>query len=159
VQAALTGHLVITTLHANNAFDVIARFTHMEIDLYELTAALNCIVAQRLLRKLCQQCRRPVRHAQAEISAFGLDGHGIEDRVCFAGSGCEACFGTGYKGRTVAAEILELTPQLKQMIVERRPLEDIRAAARCCGLSSMREVALGKAFAGVTSLAEVVRVT
>jgi type II secretory ATPase GspE/PulE/Tfp pilus assembly ATPase PilB-like protein len=159
VQAALTGHLVITTLHANNAFDVIARFTHMEIDLYELTAALNCIVAQRLVRKLCLQCKSPVRHAHAEIAALGLEGHGLEDRVCFAGMGCEACFGTGYKGRTVAAEILELTPQLKQMIVERRPLEDIRAAAHGAGLHSMREVALAKAFAGVTSLAEIVRVT
>ncbi len=159
VQAALTGHLVITTLHANNAFDVIARFTHMQIDLYELTAALNCVVAQRLVRKLCPQCKGPVRHTADTVAALGLSGQRIEDRVCFDAPGCDACYGTGYKGRTVVAEILELAADLKQVIIERRPLADIRAAAQAAGMNSMREAALAKAFAGVTSLAEVVRVT
>lgn len=160
VQAALTGHLVITTLHANNAFDVIARFTHMQIDLYELTAALNCIVAQRLVRKLCPQCKTPVRYGVETLSPLELgDVKSTAERICYDAVGCDACYGTGYKGRTVVSEILELTPELKQMIIERRPMEEIRLSAQATGMSSMRDAALAKAYAGLTSLAEVVRVT
>lgn len=159
VQAALTGHLVFTTLHANNAFDVIARFTHMQIDLYELSAALSCVVAQRLLRKLCPECKRPVRHSREMLIKLGLEQCCTEDREYFVSQGCEACFGTGYKGRTVAAEVVELTPDLKQLIVDRRSIKEMHAMAANGGLRIMREAALAKAFAGVTSLAEVVRVT
>lgn len=159
IQAALTGHLVITTLHANNAFDVIARFTHMQIDLHELTAALNCVVAQRLLRKLCGKCSRARTYSPSEIASFNLDGAALEGRVWREGRGCDACFGTGYHGRTVAAEVLQLTEDLKRMIIERRPASEMREAARLSGMRSLREAALDKAAAGITSLAEVLRVT
>ena len=159
VQAALTGHLVFTTLHANNAFDVISRFTHMEIDLYELVAALNCIVAQRLLRRLCPACSRPRRYSPADIAALGFDDFSLASATWREPGGCEACFKTGYAGRTVAAEILMLTPEIKQMIVDRKPAEDMRAAALQNGLREMRQAALEKAQAGITSLPEVIRVT
>ncbi len=106
VQAALTGHLVFTTLHANNAFDVISRFTHMEIDLHELVAALNCIVAQRLLRRLCPACSRAHRYTIEEIEALGFDDFSLAAETWREPRGCDACFNTGYSGRTVAAEIL-----------------------------------------------------
>jgi len=159
VQAALTGHLVFTTLHANNAFDVISRFTHMEIDLHELVAALNCIVAQRLLRRLCPVCSRTRRYTFDEITALGFDDFSLAAETWHEPGGCESCFNTGYSGRTVAAEILMLTPEIKQMIVDRQPTEDMRMAALQNGLRDMRQAAFGKARAGVTSLPEVIRVT
>ena len=159
VQAALTGHLVFTTLHANNAFDVVSRFTHMEIDLHELVAALNCIVAQRLLRRLCPACSRSRRYAVEEVEALGFDDFSLAAEIWREPAGCESCFNTGYSGRTVAAEILMLTPEIKQMIVDRQPTEDMRMAALQNGLREMRQAALGKARAGTTSLSEVVRVT
>jgi type II secretory ATPase GspE/PulE/Tfp pilus assembly ATPase PilB-like protein len=159
VQAALTGHLVFTTVHANNAFDVISRFTHMEIDLHELVAALSCVVAQRLLRKLCPACSQPRTYHAGELEALGIDRFGLEREAWREANGCDACFNSGYLGRTVAAEILTLTPELKQMIVERRPSEEMRLTALQNGLREMREAALAKARQGVTSLQEVVRVT
>jgi type II secretory ATPase GspE/PulE/Tfp pilus assembly ATPase PilB-like protein len=159
VQAALTGHLVFTTVHANNAFDVISRFTHMEIDLHELVAALNCVVAQRLLRRLCPVCSRPRRYAASAIATFGFDDSALASETWHDAPGCESCFDAGYAGRTVAAEILTLTPEIKQMIVERRPAEEMRAAALQNGLREMRGAALAKARQGLTSLPEVARVT
>ncbi len=159
VQAALTGHLVFTTLHANNAFDVISRFTHMEIDLHELVAALNCIVAQRLLRRLCPICSRQRRYTVDEVEALGFDDFSLAAETWREPKGCESCFNTGYSGRTVTAEILMLTPEMKQMIVDRQPTEDMRMAALQNGLRDMRQAALDKARAGLTSLPEVVRVT
>jgi type II secretory ATPase GspE/PulE/Tfp pilus assembly ATPase PilB-like protein len=159
VQAALTGHFVFTTVHANNAFDVISRFTHMEIDLHELVAALNCVVAQRLLRRLCPVCARSRVYTPHEIAALGFDDYSLRAESWRDAAGCESCFGTGYSGRTVAAEVLTLTPELKQMIVERRPSEEMRVAALRNGLREMRHAALAKARQGLTSLAEVVRVT
>jgi type II secretory ATPase GspE/PulE/Tfp pilus assembly ATPase PilB-like protein len=158
LQAALTGHLVFTTVHANNAFDVISRFTHMEIDLHELVAALNCVVAQRLLRRLCPECSHPRLYGAEEIEALGLDPALARD-AWRGPAGCDACLNIGYQGRTVAAEVLSLTPELKQMIVERRPTEDLRAAAVSQGLRTMREAALAKARQSITSLEEVTRVT
>ena len=122
VQAALTGHLVFTTLHANNAFDVISRFTHMEIDLHELVAALNCIVAQRLLRRLCPVCSRPRTYTVDEIEALGLDDFSLAAETWREPKGCESCFNTGYSGRTVAAEILMMTPETQAD--DRRPAAD-----------------------------------
>ncbi len=159
VQAALTGHLVFTTVHANNAFDVISRFTHMEIDLHELVAALSCVVAQRLMRRLCPACSRLRIHGPEEIAALGLDDMALALEAWHESTGCEVCFNAGYSGRTVAAEILTLTPELKQMIVERRPAEEMRQAALKNGFREMREAALSKARQGLTSLQEVVRVT
>nr|WP_246741895.1 GspE/PulE family protein [Rhodomicrobium udaipurense] len=128
VQAALTGHFVFTTVHANNAIDVISRFTHMEIDLHELVAALSCVVAQRLLRRLCGCCSAPRAYAQRELAALGLNETSIASGAWCEAKGCDECDGMGYAGRTVAAEVLILTPELKQMIVERRATEDMRAS-------------------------------
>ncbi len=159
VQAALTGHLVYTTVHANNAFDVISRFTHMEIDLHELVAALSCVVAQRLLRRLCPACSRARALREDEIAALGFGSPALALETWHEAQGCEACFNAGYQGRTVAAEVLTLTPDLKQMIVERRPTEEMRLAATQNGMREMRDAALAKARQGVTSLQEVARVT
>ncbi len=159
VQAALTGHLVFTTVHANSAFDVISRFTHMEIDLHELVAALNCVVAQRLLRRLCPACSGSRVYTVNEITALGFDDFSMSVETWRDAVGCESCFGTGYSGRTVAAEVLTLTPELKQMIVERRPSEEMRSVALRNGLREMRQAALAKARQGLTSLPEVVRIT
>ncbi len=159
VQAALTGHLVFTTVHANNAFDVISRFTHMEIDLHELVAALSCVVAQRLLRKLCPVCSRPRKYRQDEVAELGFDVSALSLETWREARGCDACFNSGYLGRTVAAEILVMTPELRQMIVERRPVDEMRRFAAQLGVREMREAALAKARQGVTTLQEVVRVT
>ncbi len=159
VQAALTGHFVFTTVHANNVFDVISRFTHMEIDLHELVAALSCVVAQRLLRRLCPLCSRVRTYRREEILALGLDDAAFANQPWREAQGCEACFDAGYSGRSVTAEILTLTPEIKQMIVDRRPTEELRLAAIQNGLREMREAALAKARQGITSLQEVVRVT
>jgi type IV pilus assembly protein PilB len=159
VQAALTGHLVFTTVHANNAFDVISRFTHMEIDLHELVAALSCVVAQRLLRKLCPACSRPRKYREDEIAELGFENSGLAFETWREARGCDACFNAGYQGRTVAAEILVMTPELRQMIVERRPADEMRQFAAQLGVREMREAAVAKARHGVTTLQEVVRVT
>ena len=159
VQAALTGHFVFTTVHANNAFDVIARFTHMEIDLHELVAALSCVVAQRLLRRLCPHCARPRSFRAEEIAALGFSDPAPAHGTWYEARGCESCFNAGYLGRTVTAEVLMLTPEIKEMIVARRSAEEMRRAALNTGFREMREVALDKARQGITSLQEVVRVT
>ncbi len=159
VQAALTGHLVFTTVHANNAFDVISRFTHMEIDLHELVAALSCVVAQRLLRRLCPVCSRARTYTVDEILAMGFDDRSLAEETWREPKGCESCFNVGYQGRSVTAEVLILTPEIKQMIVDRRSTEEMRLLAVQNGLRDMREAALAKARQGLTSLPEVVRVT
>ncbi len=162
VQAALTGHLVVTTLHANNAFDVISRFTHMGLDLHELVAALNCVVAQRLVRRLCPACSIETRHSVEAVEALLYDGTLAQDlaqRSWRAPGGCEACSNTGYRGRLVAAEVLEVDNGLRELILERRPAAALRDYARKSGMTTLREAAIAKAQAGVTSLAEVARVT
>jgi type II secretory ATPase GspE/PulE/Tfp pilus assembly ATPase PilB-like protein len=159
VQAALTGHTVLTTVHANNAFDVIARFTHMEIDLFELVAALNCVSAQRLLRRLCPKCKTTKRYTSAELAALGFPEPGLSDVVWHDPVGCPACMNTGYSGRSVASEILTLTAELRQMIVDRKPIEDMRDLAMRTGMRNMRQTGVAKARAGLTSLREVARVT
>jgi type II secretory ATPase GspE/PulE/Tfp pilus assembly ATPase PilB-like protein len=159
VQAALTGHFVFTTVHANNAFDVISRFTHMEIDLHELVAALSCVVAQRLLRRLCPNCARPCVYEPEEIAALGFDDPVFARGTWYEARGCESCFNAGYLGRTVTAEILMLNPEIKDMIVARSSTEEMRRAALKTGFREMREAALDKARQGLTSLQEVVRIT
>jgi type II secretory ATPase GspE/PulE/Tfp pilus assembly ATPase PilB-like protein len=159
VQAALTGHFVFTTVHANNAFDVISRFTHMEIDLHELVAALTCVVAQRLLRRLCPRCARPRAYSPGEIAAMGFDDPALAHETWYEAQGCESCFNTGYLGRTVTAEILLLTPENKEMIVARKSTDEMRRLALKTGFKEMRDAALDKARQRITSLEEVVRVT
>ncbi len=156
VQAALTGHLVFTTVHANNVFDVLGRFTHMEVDPYSLIAALNGIVAQRLLRLVCPNCSEPVPmtpELQRLVGREGADGWQLR-----AGRGCGACRGTGYKGRKAVAEVLLLDDVLREMIVGREPVRRLKEAARAAGTRMLREVALDLARRGETTLEEVNRV-
>jgi len=159
VQSALTGHLVFTTVHANNAFDVIGRFVNMGIEPYNFVSSLNCILAQRLVRTICSACREEVRldRAQAEESALDYDQY--RDTALSQGRGCEHCHGTGYRGRQCITEFLDLTDEIKEMILERKPPSEIRKQAVYSGMTSLRQAALEKVRRGVTTLAEINRVT
>ena len=159
VQSALTGHLVLTTVHANSVFDVFGRFTHMGIDPYAFVSALNGIWAQRLIRLSCPHCAVRAVPGDDELARLGLtraDAAGFDLR---SGGGCGDCRGTGYKGRRAIAEILTLTDELREMVVEKRPIRQIKELAYSQGTRSLREAALQIARAGETTLAEVKRVT
>ncbi len=157
VQAALTGHLVFTTVHANNAFDVIGRFLHMGVEPYNFVSALNCIMAQRLVRKICEECRVPAFPTAEELELSGL--RADERRPFFAGRGCYQCHGTGFRGRTAVSELLSLTDRLRQLILDRRSASELKQAAREEGMVSVREDALENVFAGTTTLADINKVT
>jgi general secretion pathway protein E len=157
VQAALTGHLVFTTVHANNVFDVIGRFMHMGIDPHNLVAALNGVVAQRLVRLNCPQCSAPVTPDPALVAAADLgDSSGFG--FC-AGRGCTHCRGTGYRGRRAVAEVLRLDDELRELILARAPLRSVREAARRRGFRALREALIEHVAAGETTLEELNRVT
>lgn len=159
VQAALTGHLVFTTVHANNVFDVLGRFTHMEVDPYSFAAALNGIVAQRLVRLNCPHCSLPVTPLPTEIEASGLASDSVADFRFTAAKGCGQCRGTGYKGRTAIAEIMMLTDELREMIVAREPIRALKETARRGGTRFLRDAAIALVRDGRTSLEEINRVT
>ena len=159
VQSALTGHLVFTTVHANNAVDVVGRFSHMGMDVYSFVSALNCVMAQRLVRMVCERCKRV-----GTVSAELLEQSALEPRQCAAarwmeGAGCEHCNGTGYRGRAAITELLDLSPRIRQMILERRPAADLQSAALEEGMVTLRQSAVAKAMAGDTTLREINRVT
>jgi general secretion pathway protein E len=157
VQAALTGHLVLTTVHANNVFDVIGRFLHMGVDPYNLVSALNGIVAQRLLRLNCRHCAVSQTPDADMLADSGLDGvAGYDFRV---GTGCGQCRGTGYKGRRAIAELLVLDDELRELIVTRAPMRQLKDAARARGTRTLREAGLALVASGETSLTELNRVT
>ncbi|MDF0673392.1 MAG: ATPase, T2SS/T4P/T4SS family [Nitrospira sp.] len=159
IQSALTGHLVLTTVHANNVFDVIGRFASMGIDAYNFLAALNCVLAQRLVRILCPSCRTPVKVQQALIEESGLDYEQYKDTLFHEGKGCPQCHGTGYRGRKCITEFLDLTDEIKEMIHAERPLSEIRYRAVTDGMITLRQSALKKVLNGETSLREINRVT
>jgi type IV pilus assembly protein PilB len=161
VQSALTGHLVFTTVHANNVFDVIGRFLHMGVEPYNFVSALNCVMAQRLVRLLCDKCRRPTSPGAALLAESGLDPDLYGDQVFYdaAGAGCEDCGFTGFKGRTAVSELLDMSDRIRQMIVERRPAAELKQAAREEGMTFLRESALEKVFSGATTLREINKVT
>jgi type IV pilus assembly protein PilB len=158
VQSALTGHLVFTTVHANNAFDVIGRFTHMGLDAYSFVSALNCVMAQRLVRLICPHCRRDAKVDADLLELSGLGAH-LPPHSWQEGAGCEHCHHTGYRGRAAITEFLDLSPALRQMIVDRRPAAELQAAAVAEGMCTLRQSALAKARAGETTLQEINRVT
>ena len=158
VQAALTGHLVFTTVHANNVYDVLGRFLHMGVDAYSFAAALNGIVSQRLLRMNCTACRRPVAVDAAALQGLGLTDEQRQTARWQAGRGCEACRGTGYRGRRAVAEVLELDDAFKELIVAKAPLRQLKAQALSLGLRPLQTTALELALAGHTTLDEVLRV-
>jgi len=159
VQSALTGHLVLTTVHANNVFDVFGRFTHMGIDPYAFVSALNGIWAQRLIRLNCPRCAVPHVPSDADLARVNLQRSDTADYQFKQGAGCGDCRGTGYKGRRAIAEILTLTDEIREMVVEKRPIRHIKEAARKNGTRSLREAALDLVKRGETTLVEIKRVT
>lgn len=159
IQSALTGHLLLTTVHANNVFDVIGRFASMGIDAYNFLAALNCVLAQRLIRILCPSCRTPAKAQKTLIEESGLDYEQYKDTTFYEGTGCPKCHGTGYRGRKCITEFLNLTDEIKEMILADRPLSEIRYRAVTDGMITLRQSALKKVLNGETSLREINRVT
>ena len=157
VQAALTGHLVLTTVHANHAIDVIGRFLHMGSDPHNFVSALNCIVAQRLVRLLCVECRRPVPPDASEREALVAVSE-VPEQVFHPG-GCRQCDGAGFRGRTAVAEVLPLSPALREMILARRGGQEVREQAEREGMVSLRRNALEAVALGLTTVFEVNRVT
>ena len=159
IQSALTGHLVFTTVHANNVIDVIGRFLNMGVEPYNFVSSLNCVLAQRLVRMLCPVCKRAYRPSDDELIESGLRPDEHKGRVFYMSVGCDACNHTGYRGRTAIHELLDLTDNIREMIVERRPGSEVRRAADSEGLTSLRESALEKVFSGISTLHEINRVT
>jgi type IV pilus assembly protein PilB len=159
IQSALTGHLVFTTVHANNVVDVLGRFLNMGVEAYNFVSALNCILAQRLVRVICVHCKRRVRYDAETLDTSGLDPREWGNFLFSEGAGCIECAGTGYRGRTAIHELLELTDRIREMILEKRPSSEIRKAARESGMTFLRESALAKLRAGVTTLREINKVT
>ena len=159
VQSALTGHLVFTTLHANNVFDVIGRFIHMGVEPYNFVSALNCVMAQRLLRLACAHCVRHAPASEALLRASGLEPASYTGRAFPEAVGCSACGETGFHGRTAVAELLDVTDAIRQLILERRSASEIRQAATELGMTLLRESALAKVLSGATTLAEINKVT
>jgi general secretion pathway protein E len=159
VQSALTGHLVLTTVHANNVFDVFGRFTHMGIDPYAFVSALNGIWAQRLIRMNCPHCATPYEPDQAELASAHLHPEEVSDYLFMRGKGCGDCRGTGYKGRRSIAEILTLNDEIRELIVDKQPIRRIKAAAAANGTRSLRMAALDLVRRGATTIEEIKRVT
>jgi len=159
IQSALTGHLVFTTVHANNVIDVIGRFINMGVEPYNFVSALNCVLAQRLVRMLCPVCKRPYPPTPEELAESGLNQKDVGDIVFYKSVGCDACNHTGYRGRTAIHELLDMSDPIREMIIERRPGSEIRRQAEKEGLSSLRESAVKKVFLGMTTLHEINRVT
>jgi type IV pilus assembly protein PilB len=159
IQSSLTGHLVLTTVHANNVFDVIGRFASMGIDAYNFLAALNCVLAQRLVRMVCLACRVAVKLDNVLAEESGLDFEEYKDVPFYEGKGCQECHGTGYRGRKCITEFLDLNDEIKEMILVERPLSEIRYRAVTGGMITLRQSALRKVLEGFTTLREINRVT
>ncbi|OGQ44458.1 MAG: pilus assembly protein PilB [Deltaproteobacteria bacterium RIFCSPLOWO2_02_44_9] len=159
VQSALTGHLVFTTVHANNVIDVIGRLLNMGVEPYNFVSALNCILAQRLVRNICPACKEPVKAPRELLQESGLDADKYKDHAFYEGRGCSECNNTGYHGRTAIAEFLELSDTIREMILERRPFADIKKRAKEEGMVFLRESAIDKVFKGKTTFREINRVT
>ena len=159
IQSALTGHLVFTTVHANNVIDVIGRFLNMGVEPYNFVSSLNCVLAQRLVRLLCTTCKRLYEPTDEDFIESGMRPEEVRNNRFFMNVGCDACNHTGYRGRTAIHELLDMSDTIREMIIERRPGSEIRRQAEKEGLSSLRESAVKKVFAGQTTLYEINRVT
>src|SRR5271154_3524616 len=159
IQSALTGHLVFTTVHANNVTDVIGRFINMGVEPYNFVSALNCILAQRLVRLICENCKRPKNFTDIELLESGVDPNPAANCQFAEGAGCLECSGTGFHGRSAICELLDLSDHIREMIVDRRPTSEIKRAAIAEGMITLRESALAKVRAGVTTLREINKVT
>jgi len=159
VQSALTGHLVFTTVHANNAFDVLGRFLNMGIEPYNFVSSLNCILAQRLVRMLCHHCRKQVRLTRKELEESALDAERYANHLFSDAAGCKECNYTGFRGRKAITEFLDLSDRIREMILDKRPSSEIRKAAMSEGMTTLRQSAVAKVLAGDTTLKEINRVT
>jgi general secretion pathway protein E len=159
VQSALTGHLVFTTVHANNVFDVIGRFVHMNVDLYGFVSALNAILAQRLVRLVCPHCAEAETPSEELLSESGLTAAAIQGWKFRLGRGCRECRGAGYRGRKAIAELMILNDELRELITGRAPLRDLKEAARRAGTRFLRDAAFDAVKKGETTLQEINRVT
>jgi len=159
INSALTGHLVFTTVHANNVLDVLGRFLNMGVEAYQFVSALNCVLAQRLVRNICHHCKRPVKVSRAMLEESGLDLSLEQTHTFYEGIGCIECGGTGYKGRTAICELLDLSDRIREMILEKRPTSEIKKAAREEGMRFLRESAVEQVMHGVTTLREINKVT
>ena len=159
VQSALTGHLVFTTVHANNVVDVLGRFLNMNVDLYNFVSALNCVLAQRLVRRICPHCRREAKVSLQQLEESGLSAEAVRGVTFYEGGGCIECNGTGFLGRSAISELMDLSDNIRALILEKRPAAEIKRAARAEGMKFLRESALERVFGGVTTLKEVNKVT
>jgi type IV pilus assembly protein PilB len=159
INSALTGHLVFTTVHANNVVDVLGRFLNMGVEAYQFVSALNCVLAQRLVRNICVHCKRPAKVTREYLMESAMDPNLADSGLFFEGAGCIECGGTGFKGRTAICELLDLTDNIREIILARRPNSEIKKAARDEGMRSLRESAVERVLAGVTTLREINKVT
>jgi type II secretory ATPase GspE/PulE/Tfp pilus assembly ATPase PilB-like protein len=159
IQSALTGHLVFTTVHANNVVDVLGRFLNMGVEPYQFVSALNCVMAQRLVRLTCSHCKRPVRVETKLLEESGLNPALAQTHQFFEGAGCMDCGGSGFKGRTAICELLDLSDRIREMILARRPASEVKKAAHEEGMRFLRESAIEKVLKGMTTLREINKVT
>jgi type II secretory ATPase GspE/PulE/Tfp pilus assembly ATPase PilB-like protein len=159
IQSALTGHLVFTTVHANNVVDVLGRFLNMGVEPYQFISALNCVLAQRLVRLTCTHCKRPATVTTEALVESGLDPSLATTAQFFEGAGCIECGGTGFKGRTAICELLDLSDRIRDLILDRRPTSEIKKAARDEGMRFLRDSAVEQVLLGRTTLREINKVT
>src|SRR6187431_3440143 len=159
INSALTGHLVFTTVHANNVLDVLGRFLNMGVEAYQFVSALNCVLAQRLVRNICVHCKRQARVTREYLIESQMDPNLADSNLFFEGAGCIECGGTGFKGRTAICELLDLTDNIREMILERRPTSEIKRAARDSGMTFLRQCAVDLVMNGVSTLREINKVT
>src|SRR6187401_1276512 len=159
IQSALTGHLVFTTVHANNVIDVLGRFLNMGVEPYQFVSALNCVMAQRLVRLICTHCKRPARVEAEALQEAGLSPELVRTNRFYEGAGCIECGGTGFKGRTAICELLNLSDPVREMILNRRPTSEIKKTAHEEGMRFLRESAVEKVLTGLTTLREINKVT
>ena len=159
INSALTGHLVFTTVHANNVLDVLGRFLNIGVEPYNFVSALNCILAQRLVRVICEHCKRRVQHPDSLLTESGLDPAEWRGVPTYEGAGCFECGGTGFRGRSAIHELLDLSDQIREMIMDRRSTAEIKRVARDSGMTFLRDSAVEKVREGVTTLKEINKVT
>ena len=159
INSALTGHLVFTTVHANNVVDVLGRFLNMGVEAYNFVSALNCILAQRLVRTVCEYCAHTVHYDDEALLIAGLDPAEWRNFDFREGTGCMECGGTGYRGRTAIHELLDLTDPIREIILEKKPTSEIRKLAQKEGMSFLRESALDRVRRGLTTIKEINKVT
>jgi type IV pilus assembly protein PilB len=159
IQSALTGHLVFTTVHANNVIDVLGRFLNMGVEAYQFISALNCVLAQRLVRQICRHCKQEATASPELLAEAAIPPDLAQRHTFYEGAGCIECGGTGFKGRTAICELMDLTDRIRDMILERRPTSEIKRAAREDGMTFLRECAVRRVFDGVTTLREINKVT